>query len=211
MNDYALISPYGGKLIDLLVAVEEAEELRSHASKLPSVQLSDRSVCDLEMLAVGAFSPLERFMGKRDYDRVLEEMRLADGTLFPIPITFPIREFSGAMVDKDIALRSPKNELIAIMTVEEVFHWNPGIEALLVCGSDDTRHPLVAEMGSWGRTFISGPLRVVNLPKHYDFADLRRTPEEVRRLLLSMGYPNVVASDEESHTPGSRGVNQESR
>jgi len=84
-----LIPPYKGKLIDLLVSGEERDELIRTASHLPSVQLSSRSLCDLELLATGAFSPLDRFMGKADYERVLEEMRLADGTLFPIPITLP--------------------------------------------------------------------------------------------------------------------------
>ena len=86
-----LIPPYGGELVDLLVPPEEQNELREYANSLPSVRLSARSECDLELLAVGAFSPLDRFMGQADYQRVMDEMRLADGTLFPIPITLPVR------------------------------------------------------------------------------------------------------------------------
>src|SRR5258707_11452353 len=85
-----LISPYGGELVDLFVAPDEEASLRDRAVALPSVQLSERSLCDLELLATGAFSPLHSFLGQADYRRVLAEMRLADGTLFPIPITLPV-------------------------------------------------------------------------------------------------------------------------
>lgn len=192
-NVQNLIAPYGGKLVNLVVDGEERSELIRRASNLPSIQLSPRSLCDLELLATGAFSPVDRFTGKADYDRVLEEMRLADGTIFPIPITIPVTNKERVRVGQEIALRSVRNELIAVMTIEEAFPWDPLIEARHVCGTPDVRHPLVAEMHSWGRTYISGPIKVVNLPKHYDFAELRRTPAEVRRLLAEMGYANVVA------------------
>jgi sulfate adenylyltransferase len=188
-----LISPYGDKLVNLVVDGEEREELVEYAGKLPSLQLSPRSLCDIELLSVGAFSPLDRFMGKADYTSVLEEMRLADGALFPIPITLPVADTGSIQVGRDIALRNAKNDLIAIMTVDEAFEWSPTKEAKLVLGTTDSRHPLVAEMASWGRTYISGALRVLNLPNHYDFSELRKTPAEVRSLLQSLEYSNVVA------------------
>ncbi len=188
-----LISPHGGKLVQLVVGEEECKELVKYAVKLPSIQLSPRSLCDIELLATGAFSPLDRFMGKADYLRVLEEMRLADGTLFPIPITLPVASTTKLEIGKDITLRSPNNDLIAIMTVEEIFDWSPSIEARLVLGTEDTRHPLVAEMALWGKFCISGRLRVINLPKHYDFTDLRKTPAETRSTLQSLGYSDIVA------------------
>src|SRR5512143_3688601 len=95
MNDTQngkLISPYGGKLVNLMVSEEERPELIERSKRLPSVQISARSLCDLELLATGAFSPLDRFMAKADYERVLTEMRLKNGTLFPIPITLPVDE-----------------------------------------------------------------------------------------------------------------------
>ena len=187
------IPPYGGKLVNLMVDGEQHRELTEYANKLPSLQLSPRSLCDIELLSVGAFSPLDRFMGKADYTGVVEEMRLANGTLFPIPITLPVADASSIQVGKDIALRSPNNDLIAVMTVEEVFEWSPSQEARLVLGTEDVRHPLVAEMASWGRAYISGPLKVLNLPKHYDFSELRKTPAEVRSTLQQLGYSNVVA------------------
>jgi sulfate adenylyltransferase len=89
-----LISPYGDKLIDLVVKDEEREELLEKSSRLPSIQISQRALCDLELLATGAFSPLDRFMSKEDYERVLTEMRLTNGVLFPIPVTLPVDEES---------------------------------------------------------------------------------------------------------------------
>ncbi|HET8562812.1 MAG TPA: sulfate adenylyltransferase, partial [Candidatus Binatia bacterium] len=188
-----LIKPYGGNLVNLTVNGEQHRELLEYANRLPSLQLSMRSLCDLELLSVGAFSPLDRFMSRADYQTVLEDMRLKDGTLFPVPITLPVTNRRSVQEGTDIALRSPKNELLAIMTVEEVFEWNAAQEARLVLGTTDVRHPLVAEMASWGGAYISGPLKVLNLPKHYDFSELRKTPAEVHARLQSLGYSNVVA------------------
>jgi len=188
-----LITPYGGNLVDLVVKDAERAELVRYAYTLPSIQLSSRSLCDLKLLAVGAFSPLERFMGKEDYLGVVGEMRLKDGTLFPIPITLPVSDGKEIRIGADIALRNPNNELIAVMTVEEKFNWDFNHEVSHVYGTTDSRHPTVAEMTSWGPTYISGPLKVIQVPQHYDFVDLRRTPAEVRRALESMGHPNVVA------------------
>ncbi|MHC4504766.1 MAG: bifunctional sulfate adenylyltransferase/adenylylsulfate kinase [Planctomycetota bacterium] len=188
-----LVEPYGGKLVDLVVRGEERGELRRRAGELPSLQLSPRSACDLELMATGALSPLEGFMGSADYARVLEDMRLADGTLFPIPVTLPVRKGDGLGLGEKVALRSPHNELLAIMTIEELFEWDARAEALAVCGTEDPRHPLVAEMASWGELYASGALEVLDLPKHVDFPKLRRTPAEVRALLEELGHPNVVA------------------
>src|SRR3990172_1201431 len=187
-----LIPPYGGKLVNLVVDGEEREALIRKASSLPSIQLSARSMCDLELMATGAFSPVDRFMAKADYDRVLAEMQLADGTLFPLPITLPGPE-NQVQVGHEVALRSSQNDLLAIMMVEEAYHWDSNREALQVYGTLDVRHPLVAEMASWGKVYISGSMKVLNLPKHYDFVELRRAPAQVRATLEEMGFENVVA------------------
>jgi len=188
-----LIPPYGGRLVNLMVTGEDAEALRLHAQALPSIQISDRSACDLELLAIGAFSPLDRFMGAADHDRVVREMRLADGTLFPMPIILPVEPSLDVQVGSDIALRSSKNELLAVMTIDEVFDWDAEDVASQVFRTTDGRHPLVAEMRRWGKAAISGPLRVLQLPAHYDFRDLRLTPQETRARLSAIGRENVVA------------------
>jgi sulfate adenylyltransferase len=193
MPNDLLVSPYGGKLVNLVIEDEERTELTQNANMLPSIQLSNRSLCDLEILATGGFSPLERFMGKADYDRVVEEMRLANGLIFPMPITLPIDEDTPLRLGKEVALRDNKNNLIAIMKVEEAFAWDADREAHHVCGTTDARHPLVAEMETWGNVYISGPLRVINLPRAYDFTELRQSPAQVRRQLTGRGYHNIVA------------------
>jgi sulfate adenylyltransferase len=190
----ALIEPYKGKLVNLLVTDdEERRHWTARAGPLPPVQLSPRSLCDLELLATGAFSPLDRFMGEADYRRVLSEMRLADGTLYPIPITLPVSEDLCVGLGDQVALRSAKNELLAILTVEERYRWDVETEARAVFGTTDVQHPVVAEMTLWGRWYLSGPLRVLSLPKHYSFVDLRHNPAQVRRTLERMGSSRVVA------------------
>lgn len=189
-----LIAPYGGQLVDLCVHdPEERQALLERAKHLPSVQLSSRALCDLEMLATGAFSPLDRFMGQENYVNVLETMRLKNGALFPIPITLPVERVDHIRLDHEIALRSPKNELLAVMRVEEIYERDSQLEAQRICGTTDVRHPLVAEMAFWGRYYLSGALKVLALPTYYDFPALRMTPAQVRARLEQMGYTNVVA------------------
>jgi len=172
---------------------EALEDLKAYANRLPSLQLSERSVCDLELLATGAFSPLDRFMGREDHQRVLVEMRLANGYLFPIPITLPVDPDADIRLDQQIALRDARNELLAVMTVEEVYEWDRDEVARRVFGALDLRHPLVAEMHRWGKLNISGRLQVLQLPRHYDFRELRLTPAQTRAQLEQFGRRNVVA------------------
>ncbi len=188
-----LIAPYGGSLVNLLASEAEAAALKAHASTLPSLQVSERVVCDLELLASGAFSPLDRFMGSDDYRRVLDEMRLASGHVFPIPVTLPVEPGSDIHLDRDIALRNAKNELLAVLTIEEIYPWDRAEVAQKVFGSTDLRHPLVAEMHRWGSLNMSGRLQVLQMPSHYDFRELRLTPAETRARLEAFGHPNIVA------------------
>ena len=188
-----VIAPYGGKLIDLVVTGAEREALLKEAARLPYIQISQRAVHDLELLALGGFSPLDRFMGEADYRGVLENMRLADGTLFPLPITLPVDADELPKDADKIVLRDARNNMLAIMQLEEIYQWDWKEEAEKALGSTDTRHPLVAEMVTWGDTYISGELQVINLPPYNDFVELRRTPAEVRALLEERGYQRVVA------------------
>jgi sulfate adenylyltransferase len=186
-------SPYGGRLVDLVATGEERTALLKEAARLPYVQISDRAVHDLELLATGGFSPLDRFMGEADYRRVMDEMRLTDGTLFPLPITLPVDSDELPEGAEKIVLRDSRNNVLAVMTLEEAYKWDWKEEAKKVLGSTDPRHPLVAEMVRWGGTYISGELKVVNLPNYNDFVEMRRTPAEVRTLLNELGHEKVVA------------------
>lgn len=188
-----LIQPYGGTLVDLIVADDEREELLRQAVSLASLQLSERAVCDLELLATGGYSPLDGFMRAADLESVVMQMRLADGTIFPIPVTLPVNTFQGLGYDKKIALRDAHNDLLAIMTIEEIYEWSKAAFAREVFGTEDPRHPLVSEMEHWGPINIAGRLQVLSLPKHPDFSEVRLTPAQTREKLAEMGRENVVA------------------
>jgi len=185
-----LIAPYGGKLVDLMAPAEALAEVKAYASRLPSIQVSERVVCDLELLATGAFSPLDRFMGRADHQRVLDEMRLTDGRLFPIPITLPVEPSPDIVLERGIALRNAKNELLAALTIEEIYAWDRDEVARKVFGTTDLRHPLVAEMHRWGPLNISGRLQVLQLPTHYDFRELRLTAAQTRARLATLRTAN---------------------
>ncbi len=191
--DTKLITPYGGNLVNLLIAPEAQAERKAYASTLPSLQLTERQLCDLELLAVGGFSPLTGFMGEADYAGVVNSMRLANGTLFPMPITLSVSADTDVKLDQDIALRDRRNNLLAIMTVEEMYQWVRDEAAQNVFGSLDTRHPLVAEMHRWGPINLAGRLQILQLPPRHDFKPLRRTPSETRQVLEQYGYSNIVA------------------
>ena len=193
MSNSNLITPFGGDLVNLVASPDVSNELREEAGRLPSIQISERAVCDLELLATGGFSPLEGFMSQDDFRSVVEDMRTTDGTLFPIPITLPVDDDAGISLDGRIALRDPNNNLLAIMNVEEAYQWEMGETAKEVYGTLDLRHPIVAEMHQWGRYNISGRLQVIQLPERHDFSELRLTPAQTRSALEKAGRQNVVA------------------
>jgi len=193
IDNNQLITPWGGSLVNLIGDEAEREALRARAAALPRLQLTPRNLCDLELIASGGFSPLDRFMGQADYDRVVEEMRLRDGTLFPLPVTLSANKEQPLRLDEEIALVDQFNDLLAVMRVEEIYRWDKEREARLAYGTEDLRHPLVAEMNSWHSLNLSGELRVLQLPRHYDFKPLRLSPLEVRERLAAKGQANVVA------------------
>jgi len=177
IENSTLIDPYGGRLMDPLVPAEAFEEQKAYASRLPSLQISPQALADLELLASGALSPVDRFMGSADYQRVLEEMRLADGTLFPMPVTLAVEDSPDLHLDRDIALRNSENELLSIITATEIYPCDPDQYASQVLGNS-SRH-------------ISGPLQILKIPRRYDFRDYRLTPIQARACLAEMAQPEL--------------------
>ena len=188
-----VIAPHGGDLVELVVDSEEAQRLSRESIGLPSIILSTRAMCDLELLATGAFSPLKQFLSRTDYHSVLVDMRLADGTLWPIPITLPVHPSPDIRLDRRVVLRSPRYDLLAILTVGEAYDRKFDDEARAVAGTTDVRHPLVAEMSSWGSIYLSGRLQVLSLPRHHDFVELRRTPVQLRKIFEEFQAESVLA------------------
>jgi len=188
-----LVTPIGGNLVDLSVPAGQLPGLLEHAKELPSIRLSERALCDLELLAIGAFSPLDKFMGANDLARVTGEMRLQSGQLFPIPITLPVDQDVKVNLDSEVSLLDSRNEIVAVMRVEEIYEWDLSEIAQQVFGTLDVRHPLVAEMHRWGKRNISGPIKVLRLPRRYDFLELRLSPSQTRSRLEHLGSENIVA------------------
>lgn len=188
-----IITPYCGSLIDLSAKKPERADLLSRSHTLPKILLSQRNICDFELLATGGFSPVDTFLNKNDYENVLEQMRLANGKFFPIPITLSINHFDGLKLDGEYTLTDQSNNPLGIIRVEEIYDWNRQKEARLVCGTTDTKHPLVAEIHTWGKYNISGKIIALNLPRYYDFEPFRLTPAQVREKLQLLGKNNIVA------------------
>lgn len=188
-----LVPPCGGRLVDLTIPHEQLAGLLAHAKNLPSIRLSERALCDLELIATGAFSPLDRFMGAADYSRVVAEMRLSNNQLFPIPVTLPVANQVQLNLDTEVSLLDARNEIVAVMTVEEIYEWDLAEAAQQVFRTVDVRHPIISEMHRWGKRNVSGQLKVLRLPQRYDFRELRLTPAQTRERLEKLGRQNVVA------------------
>jgi sulfate adenylyltransferase len=180
-------------LINLIVPEDNYAEVFAQANNLPSIQMTLRQICDLEMMAIGAFSPVSKFMAECDYKSVLNEMRLADGTVFPIPITLSVTDISEFNIGSSVALRDTKNNILALMKLDEIYEWDSEEFATEVLGTNDSLHPLVSEIKRWGKYNLSGKLQVLQLPKYHDFQDLRLSPSETRARLRQLGRTNIVA------------------
>ncbi len=181
---------------ELYVSYDSAQKLKVEAGNLISWDLTPRQICDLELLMNGGFNPLKGFLTEADYDSVVKDMRLADGTLWPIPITLDVSEAFAAQLEEgqDIALRDQEGVILATMTVTD--NWTPdkAREAVGVFGADDDAHPAVNYLHNQaGKVYLGGPVTGLQQPVHYDFKGRRNTPNELRAFFRKMGWRRVVA------------------
>ena len=196
LADNELIAPHGGVLKELYLPAAEAERLKQRSAGLPGIDLDTRQLCDLELLLSGAFSPLEGFLTQRDYARVVDDLRLADGTLWPIPITLDVsEEFAARLVPgSEVALRDSQGVPLAVLDVEDIYRPDREHEALSVFGTTDHTHPGVAELlGRYRPVNLGGRVRGIQSPAHYDFAELRDTPRSLRAWFAANGWNTIVA------------------
>jgi sulfate adenylyltransferase len=190
------VPPHGGSLISLLAEPGRAEELTGRAAEWPSWRLGPRQLCDLELLTCGGFSPLRTFLGQDDYRAVCDGMRLADGTLWPIPVTLDLPEplLTVAGPGKTLALRDAEGTLLAALHVTQAWRPDVSAEAAAVFGTTDPAHPGVGYLlDRAGRWYISGELEAVRLPEHRDFREFRHTPAQLRQELSRRGWQRVIA------------------
>ncbi|MEX2395316.1 MAG: bifunctional sulfate adenylyltransferase/adenylylsulfate kinase, partial [Actinomycetota bacterium] len=195
MTDH-LIAPHGGALKNPIVDEARKAELKKASRDWPSWDLTPRQLCDLEMLVSGAFSPLETFLGQADYSSVRDNLRLADGTLWPMPIVLDLREDVAADLGdgSPIALRDPEGTMLAVIHVEE--KWTPDLqaEAQAVYGTTNREHPGVAHvLDRTNPVYVSGRLEGIEAPTYYDYKEMRQTPAELRAEFTKLGWRKVVA------------------
>lgn len=194
MNTIEGIAPHGGRLIERVLHAAEREEAREKARHLPQIMLGPMSLADLEMLAVGAMSPLTGFMTRADYERVVSEMRLADGTVWSIPVTLPVttEQAAGIRAGQEVALVEEGGHTLAVMTVQEQFTYDKRREAREVFRTEEDKHPGVARLYKQGDVLLGGPVWLVDFPSNREFIEFRHTPAETRRMFARRGWKTTV-------------------
>ena len=181
---------------ELYVSYDSAQKIKMEAAELVSWDLTPRQICDLELLMNGGFNPLKGFLSQADYNCVVENMRLADDALWPIPITLDVSQGFADSVElgQDIALRDQEGVILATITVTDSWLPNKAREAEMVFGSDDLAHPAVNYLHNQaGAVYLGGPVTGIQQPVHYDFRGRRDTPNELRAYFHKMGWRRVVA------------------
>jgi len=191
-----LNAPHGGLLVNLLVDADRRKVLQQESKHFPSWDLTPRQVCDLELLMNGGFSPLTGFMGRKDYESVCNTMRLADGTLWPMPITLDVPEaFAQTLTPgTSLALRDAEGVMLAVLNVEEVWAPDRLAEVQAVYGTTNKEHPGVAAILDRSHPWlVGGRIEGLQLPTYYDYKELRLTPADVREEFAKAGWTRVVA------------------
>ncbi len=191
-----LIPPYKGKLINLSLNEADAERVKKESESYPAITLSQRQNCDLELLVTGALSPLTGFMNQQEYESVVENTALLDGTVWPLPYYLDLSEEQAAAINvgDKVALHDSEGFMPAVITVESKWQPDKNKEAENIYGTLDTAHPGVDYlMNSVGNVYIGGKIDAVQLPLHYDFQALRYTPAELRQHFDKLGWRSIVA------------------
>lgn len=186
---------HGDGLAMLVVSPERATILKELSMSLPDVTLKDHHLCDFELLATGAFSPLQGFMVRADYEPVLDRMQLGDGTIWPVPICLDIAETRARNLEagQSVALRDPEGLLLGVLHIEDMWPVDREKEAASLFGGQDKHHPGVEHLlSNTGDYYIGGKLEVITLPLHYDFKLLRSSPREIRGEFSKMGWQRIV-------------------
>ena len=192
----ALSTPHGGKLVDRILRGEEREAALRRARAAKKIPLSEVGISDFEMIANGAMSPLNGFMTKTDYDSVVQNMRLANGLVWSLPITLSVSKETAAEIrlSEEIALVENGNGggILGVMQIAEKFEYDKTREAQEVYRTTETAHPGVARVMSQGEVCLAGEVWMINRPANVMFAAYRRDPAETRRLFAERGWNAVV-------------------
>ncbi len=190
-----LIQPHGGELVELIADDERKRVLKDVSLHLSSIILTERQLCDLELLMNGAFSPLRGFMTRPDYESVMDRMRLQDGKVWPMPVCLDVTETEADRLEvgQSVALRDPEGFMLAVMHIDEIWLIDKMAEAEAIFATADTNHPGVDHLfHRSGSHYVGGKIEGVSMPLHFDFKQLRLTPSEVRRACEKFGWRKMV-------------------
>ncbi len=190
---HGLIAPHGGELVLNMASEQEQAELQERSRSLPQVEVGSRQLADLEMLAVGAYSPLSGFMNRGDYLGSVDAMHLSNGLPWSVPITLPVgaKQAESLKEGMQIALVDAHGALQAVMTIEEKFGYDKAHEASKVYRTTEEAHPGVKVLYQQGDILLGGPVRVVAL-QNQAFATYRFTPTQSRQQFVERGWKRVV-------------------
>lgn len=188
------IKPHGGKLVNAFVSTAEAAALEERAANMPQIHLAERRLSDLEMIGCGAFSPLDGFMNRADYENCVVNMRLANGLPWTIPITLAVTadEAEGLEIDKEVALVDKFGNVLAVMELEEIYKYDREREARLVYRTTDEAHPGVRNLYHRGEIHLGGKIKVLRKRTDENFPDYQMTPERMRRYFAEQGWRTIV-------------------
>ena len=184
----SIITPHGEKLCTLMQDEKYLNKFNKDILQLKSWTLSDRQLCDIEMILNGGFSPLDGFMNRKDYNSVCEKMRLENNLLWPIPITLDINDelVDTLEINEEIALRDKEGFVIAILTIDDIWTPDKEKEAQQIYQTTDIFHPGVNTLlNETHSTYVGGTLKGIHYPKHYDYPQLRHTPQELSLIHIS--------------------------
>ena len=183
------IAPHGGRLVDRTVHGAEAEDLHRRAAELPAVRLTARQLSDLELIANGAFSPLEGFMGRADYESVVEEMRLVESLPWSMPVTLAVDPDDAPAEGAAVALYDQHGTLRGALQAQEVYGYDKDREACAVYGTDEEAHPGVAALYAQGDVLVAGPVTVLPQERRSLY---HLSPAETRTSFAARGWRTVV-------------------
>ncbi|MBD2515361.1 sulfate adenylyltransferase [Nostoc sp. FACHB-973] len=188
------IAPHGGQLVNRIATPEQREEFLSKADFLPRVQLDDRAVSDLEMIAIGGFSPLTGFMNQEDYDRTVTEMRLANGFVWSIPITLSVAEEVASPLKEGglIRLDNPAGRFIGVLQLTQKYHYDKTREAINVYRTDDANHPGVQVLYNQGSVHLAGDIWLLQRESHPQFPTYQIDPTASRQIFRENGWKTIV-------------------
>jgi len=189
-----LIRPHGGVLVNRALEGKEREETAKRAKELKKLTLNDREISDIEMISIGAFSPIEGFMCKDDYHAVMDTMHLKNGLPWTMPITLSAtgEEAKALKVGMEVALANGEGEILATMRIDEIFAHDKEKEAIQVYGTAEDKHPGVKKVYEMGDMLLGGKISLVKRPEHTEFIEERLDPRDTRALFNEKGWKRVV-------------------